>query len=441
MRTTAAQLRIWLLGLFLFLLPWQTRWILFRAEIGGAVWEYGTLALYVTEILLWIIALTGWKDLIHRFARSGEWKWLMVIGVALLFFFAAEAREPAVAFFAALHIFEAIILIAVMASAPRRVFLWLGASFVAGAAAQSFLAIFQVAAQWVHPSTILGIAGHDPFVAGTAVVETATGRFLRAYGGLPHPNILGGYLAVAMLTLVAFIREARSRMGWLITVFAAAIILGALFLTFSRSAWIALVVSVLMVVFVLRARAREEIREPVVRWRAVSLIFVALSILTVLIFTFRDVVAVRFNGDGRLEYISREERFGGVRDAWGLIRERPVAGWGVGMFTRALADRTPGQPSWAHQPVHNVPLLVFVETGALGLIFLLAVLFGLWRFFVKWWQYSSPDSRICGAVFFGAALCILTVALFDHYLWSLYAGNMLVGVTFGFLLNQAKNLP
>src|SRR3989338_8590364 len=42
-----------LLGLLLFFLPWQTIWIYREQVLNGVKWEYGTLGLYGTEVLLW----------------------------------------------------------------------------------------------------------------------------------------------------------------------------------------------------------------------------------------------------------------------------------------------------------------------------------------------------------------------------------------------------
>ena len=46
-----------LIGLFLFLLPWQTIWIFREVFVGGIKSEYSTLGLYATEALLWVIIL------------------------------------------------------------------------------------------------------------------------------------------------------------------------------------------------------------------------------------------------------------------------------------------------------------------------------------------------------------------------------------------------
>jgi len=46
--------RLFNFGLYLlfFLLPLQTRYLLFESRIHGQFWEYGSFSLYITEILL-----------------------------------------------------------------------------------------------------------------------------------------------------------------------------------------------------------------------------------------------------------------------------------------------------------------------------------------------------------------------------------------------------
>src|SRR3989344_7359049 len=61
----------YLLLLFLFLLPWQTRWIYQPAMLNGGFWEYGTQSFYGTEILLWLIVILF---LIDRFRHKEFWQ-------------------------------------------------------------------------------------------------------------------------------------------------------------------------------------------------------------------------------------------------------------------------------------------------------------------------------------------------------------------------------
>lgn len=441
MSITILQFRNRLVSLFLFLLPWQTRWIIRSAEIGGAPWEYGTLAFYATEILLWVIIFLGWKDVIRWCARIGAWKWVVCALLALAFLSSAWSPAPLVTFFAVLHLLEAGLLIFILAASSRESFKMFAIAFVLGAVAQSGLGVAQVALQWVHPSTIFGIALHDPIVSGTSVIETATGRFLRAYGGLPHPNMLGGYLAVAIFFIIALVRDVKKRSTWIVMLAASILTLLALFLTFSRSAWIALAAGVLGMIFLIFSRKHGNAPDPIVRFRLASFALAAVVILAICSFAFRDVVATRFTGSTRLETISRAERLHGISDAFVLIKERPLVGSGLGASTFALALRRPGFPTWAYQPVHNGFVLIAVELGAFGVIVILALLIGLWRVASWWWKKSAPEDRVHLAALCSAISVILVISLFDHYLWSLYFGNLLTAVTIGFLLNQANQIP
>ena len=70
---------------------------------------------------------------------------------------------------------------------------------------------------------------------GVSVVENAEGvRWFRAYGTLPHPNILGGMLLIYLSGVVErFLTTGRLR--WLVPI-GLGVMTGAL--TFSRSAWL-----------------------------------------------------------------------------------------------------------------------------------------------------------------------------------------------------------
>ena len=77
-----------LIGLFIFLLPWQTAYIFNSQNINGAKWQYGSGLIFVTEILLWLIAILQLACLIRtknqefkvknsRFAITVAW-WLLL---------------------------------------------------------------------------------------------------------------------------------------------------------------------------------------------------------------------------------------------------------------------------------------------------------------------------------------------------------------------------
>ena len=47
----------YLIYLFLFLLPWQTRLILRHGVLNNGNWEYGIVGVYGTELILWFLML------------------------------------------------------------------------------------------------------------------------------------------------------------------------------------------------------------------------------------------------------------------------------------------------------------------------------------------------------------------------------------------------
>ena len=112
-----------LLCLFLFLLPWQTAWLWREMTLNGAKWQYGTLAIYGTEILLWIIfifQLFIWlkerklKINIDDFQNINHQRIFFVFLVWLLVFWSGFSviwsADKSLSFFSWFHFLEAVAL-------------------------------------------------------------------------------------------------------------------------------------------------------------------------------------------------------------------------------------------------------------------------------------------------------------------------------------------
>ncbi|MBU0581243.1 MAG: hypothetical protein KKA19_08705, partial [Candidatus Margulisbacteria bacterium] len=76
-------------------------------------------------------------------------------------------------------------------------------TFTLAGLTQSVLAIIQFFSQKIIANKWLGLAEHDPGTLGDLVIETSSGRWLRAYGSFPHPNILAGFLVICLLLVMA----------------------------------------------------------------------------------------------------------------------------------------------------------------------------------------------------------------------------------------------
>ncbi len=390
-----------------FFLPFQTRLILRPAVLNGAPWEYGTLSLYVSEVLLIAILL------LHRFSerknplsenKKERVVLLAMITIAWLSWFWSGRTIPSLQAF--LHLTEGVLLVMVLMRAsafPEKLGQW----FVAGMTLQAILGIAQFFLQRVFASSWLGMASHLPWELGASVVETGTGRYLRAYGSFPHPNILAAYLVIALVILV-WLYERRPQMWKFSFLYHGAFLLfsTALFFTFSRAAWLALAGAG---IFWLLGKMKRK---------ATGVSKVGIAMIGYLVFLgllYAPLLHSRVAALGRLETKSTHERVASLIEGERLAFRHFLTGVGIGNYTFAVYNEVDSKrKGWDYQPVHNAFLLIVAETGAVGLIVFLGVL----------WM---------GRKYFPMLLAPLVILLFfDHFLWSLYPGVMLFWFTLGF---------
>lgn len=157
-----------------------------------------------------------------------------------------------------------------------------------------------------------------------------------------------------------------------------------------------------------------------------------------------------------------------------MIVEHPLIGVGLGQFVPRMQEFFSSKLlDWQYQPVHNVFLLVWSEVGIIGLFGLFQILRTIWKgqkmFHMK--QNSSKNTSqsevseigtdIYGedvsrlprqmfpvehsdwggtvnvnlATYIKAVLVGFTfIALFDHYLWDIQQGQIMLWLTLGLLL-------
>ena len=93
--------------------------------------------------------------------------------------------------------------------------------FSLGMLFHSVLGISQWIQQYSPEISILGVSQYEAWRPGVSVLKTEMGRWLRVYGGMPHPNILGGISAVVFLALIFLVTfsEKKHKMLWIFFVF------------------------------------------------------------------------------------------------------------------------------------------------------------------------------------------------------------------------------
>ncbi len=258
----------------------------------------------------------------------------------------------------------------------------------------------------------------DAASAGASILKFPDGQnFLRVYGTFPHPNMLGGFVVICVTAVIAIIIK-QEKISWPILL----LLLPATFLlivTFSRSAWIGAAIFFLILMIKLWRSEHKKIL-------LICSIMVSVTLLTLIplrqLFISRTTVPTtpteEFSLVGRI-WLSQQ--------ALEYAKERPLTGVGIGSFVIQLAERE-GERNFV-EPVHNIPLLILAELGIVGVILLLAICISMvWELRIT----KRVNLILIGALLAGMG----SIALFDHYFWSLAPGRIMLGLTFGLWLGQ-----
>ena len=409
MRWSAEKICEYLFYLLVFLLPWQTRYIFHDPQLFGGTWEYGRLSLYGWDILLVVLVIWLWprlrQELVLAFGTHRAF-YLFLLLVSLAFLTGAWATETLLVSYWGLRLLEGIALwLMVRALKPRlSVVCW---SLLIAGTLQAVWGIAQFSTQATFASKWLGVAIHPVAQGGASVLLNEGGRWLRAYAGQVHPNVLGGLLVITSLATAWLMvngkiknpylagRQKESRIkDWFLMV-AYPVQLVGLFVSFSRGAWLALGMTLCLWWF-MELQARRGLR-------SVLLITAAVFVLcgSVLWSPTKERI---FGSNSRLEQQSVEERVGGVGESENLLKTAWWRGVGLGSYTAALAQYQPGLRAYRYQPVHNLFLLILTELGVVGL-----GLF-LWFLYRRLLPFTIRNSLF--------VIPVLVTALFDHYWWT-----------------------
>jgi len=418
--------------IYIVLLPIQTRKIFYQGTLNGGAWEYGTFSIYVTEVMLWFILLLYFFFLVkNRKPQTINYKlniktfifFFILIFIGINIFSIVWAQNQIIAFHFVFRLVEAVALafFIINFQFSFKIFSW---SFALSGAVQSVFALMQFFSQSVFASKWLGMATQSASsILGESVIETHAGRFLRAYGTLPHPNILGGFLALsALFSLYLFLHSHKPSHNILSLGIFILNILGVV-LTFSRSAYIALVFG-LVLYFASTFLEGKKLNK--VSYAAL------LYVISVVIFSmiYQEIASSRANNANRLEkksMVARQELF---EESIQLALHRPLTGVGAGNFTYAVfAKIHPEKKYWEYQPVHSIYLLIASETGIFSLIIFLALLSAV---IARIWFEKN---------FFALSLLGITllIGFFDHYFFTLYFGIILFWIIFGASLRRKED--
>lgn len=414
----------YLFYLFIFLLPWQTRLIVKEGSLNGGHWEWGTFSFYALDfVFVLLLVLFCFKIIFDRSEEKCRLPHKMFFFVLLFLAFSFLgifwAGNKELAFYWWLRFLEGAILFVFIQKISFSL-IKAGWTFVLSGILQSILAIDQLISQKIFSTKWLGMAYQDSFQAGTSVVETADGRLLRLYGSFSHPNIFAGFLV--FLIFVLFILYFSVKKFWQrgLILFLSSLMTMILYFTYSRAAWIALVLNVILLGIIIFKKAPKNFRQPFFEFFGLILIiFIMFSGLT-----FRDFM-VRLEAQGRLENVSLNERIVNFDRTGELVKQNFLFGVGPGNYTQKVFDKYSDLQSWDYQPVANIYLLILAELGFIGLVLLLTMT----SFIFLRLGFTIYSPLLTGLLFLG---------LFDHWLFSLSFGILLFWLALGLLWKRCQ---
>lgn len=255
---------------------------------------------------------------------------------------------------------------------------------------------------------ILYFLGERNFNLGTpgiALVSLAGAEHLRAYSTFSHPNSLAGYFGAVIFFILLSGRLKKTILNFL----GILIILICFLLSFSISAYLGIF---LVFSFYLFSRNKRAFKWIVIFYLFLSTVgSLLLSLTSPWILRMFPLVGQNVSQRLDLAYIAGK-----------MASQSFLIGKGLGTFIVNLSTfKGIFSYSWLLQPVHNIFLLVFSETGIMGL---LAFCFLIYKTLVS--QLKTKKLYLLLPLVF-----ILFTGMFDHYTLTLQQNAILFSVFIG----------
>lgn len=231
--------------------------------------------------------------------------------------------------------------------------------------------------------------------------EMFTDIKMRVYSTLENPNVLGEYILLVLPVCVGLIWQRPKKLSKLVYVALAGIIFATLILTFSRGCWIGVMITAgIFVTFVCGKL-----------W---GLALIALPFIPMVI---PESIINRFASVGNMEDSSTSYRvyiwfgtFAMLKDFWAS---------GIGPGTQAFQSVYPfySYSGIVAPHAHNMFLQVFVETGIVGIVTFLIILFMFLKKMIGGYQLTGKKGSKLGAMIVAIAAGVVGFAvqgMFDN---------------------------
>lgn len=401
-------------GLLVFLLPAQLAYHFWPdySFVFGIKVDYLSPAVYLTDILIFLLAVISYKKFKYWFNRKFKTKKSRVILIKLIIATAvivfaniAVAKEPPVALLKWIKIFEVLLL---------GVYVFLNKRFQKATLSALFYSMlffcFVGIVQFILQKTIGGpfyLLGERSFsvtTPGIALTSLLGRDFLRSYSTFPHPNAFAGFLgagAALVLILNSQLKVLSKRKLWLFVL----VSLTAFLLTFSSGAIISGMLALLCCFFLAKKKSLTT--------KSAKKIFQTVVFLSLLMTVPLKPTTNRFFLP---ESVTLRIQQAGI--AGKMFINNPLFGVGLNNFIPSVGGNIIEGASLFLQPVHNVYLLLLTEAGIVGFAVFIYLTGKL--FFTK-----------INIGYLPPILFVILTGFFDHYWFTLQQNQLLLALLLG----------
>jgi putative inorganic carbon (HCO3(-)) transporter len=299
--------------------------------------------------------------------------------------------------------------------------LWLGVLIGWGGGetwVRRMAALIAIAGTGAAVIVLLQWAGHDPLLFGGYHIAWGHMRaVMRLYSTFGNPNLVAGYLIGVIFLLLALAAASKTLTGRILSVAAILVIFAAILGTRSRGAWLGLAAGLLVARRFWARRSEDVAPAPAGSPTGGTLACLAPAGMLMMLSSLAPLAWA---------LISRlQGRACMWRAAWPMFTEHPLLGGGWGMFqlrflelqAEFLASHPQCVRYWTHaRQLHNDPLQILLEAGAVGLVALGWLLWAYGREARKLLPCASRPERLWLAASVGGVTAILVDSLFNYQL-------------------------
>lgn len=279
-------------------------------------------------------------------------------------------------------------------------------------------------------STLISVAvGSIPFLTGSnPFSKHVDPNLIRSTGGSGlDPNSYAALLFLPLWLSMAFALETSGKRKKLFFFVCFGLLLSGIVMTYSRSAFLCLIIMILLALFFWRKHISPT-------HLIVFLVICVFMLPLVPVDYIERIASLEQMFSNNPSDISLVRRSNYIAVGWNIFKEYPIFGAGPGNFA-VLHAKAAFQPNMAligtKRLPHNLFLQVASETGICGLLFFIVTLFCVYVSLVRLTRPNTPLSSVASATLISFA-GLLFMGLFLH---------MLLAKTFWLILIFARIIP